>query len=83
MSSGNLRDAEKDPTDNQPLVARHGGGTARDDTPRDHDPGDPSSRCEILHGDVGWEFEQDVWAKNEDQRRSREDSQEYWREGLT
>jgi hypothetical protein len=43
-----LGDTEKNPYHDESFIARHGGGTYRDDTPRDHDTGDPFGGCKVF-----------------------------------
>lgn len=43
-----LGDTEKYPHHDKSFVARNGGGTDRDDTPRHHDTGDPFGRRKVL-----------------------------------
>jgi hypothetical protein len=53
-------DSEKYSTHDEAFIGRHCGGAAGDDTPWHHDPRDPSGRGKVFHGDVGWEFEQNI-----------------------
>jgi hypothetical protein len=54
-------DTKENSADNQALVGGDSGGATCDDTPRNHNTRNPSSRGEVFHGDVGGEFEDDVW----------------------
>jgi hypothetical protein len=54
-------DSQKHPTYNEAFIGRNSGGAACNDTPRYHDSRDPSGRGKVFHGDIGREFEEDIW----------------------
>lgn len=55
--------SEEHSTNDEAFICRHCGCAASDDTPRYHDSRDPPRRGEVFHGDVGWEFQKDIWTE--------------------